>query len=64
MRRMNKFIIISLFYYLLNGMFMFISLNLSRDENIKGKLKMESAFVTNLTYSINIYQIRMKREMN
>ena len=41
-----------------------ISLNFSRDENIKGKLKMESAFVTNLTYSINIYQIRMKREMN
>ena len=38
------------------------SLNLSRNENIKSKIKMESAFVTNLTYSINVYQIKMKRE--
>ena len=39
-----------------------ISLNLSRNENIKSKLKMESVLITNLTYSINVYQIKIKRE--
>ncbi len=41
---------------------MIISLNLSIEEEIESKLKMESVLITNLTYSINVYQIKMKRE--
>ena len=59
----------NIFYYFIillikggPGSPLMISLNLSRNENIKSKLKMESGFVTNLTYSINVYQIKMKRE--
>lgn len=38
------------------------SLNLSTNEEMESKIKMEFAYITNLKYSIKIYKIKMKRE--
>jgi hypothetical protein len=39
-----------------------LSLNLSKNRNMESKIKMEFAFITNVQYSINVYQFTMKRE--
>ena len=39
-----------------------LSLNLSKNRNMESEIKMEFAFITNVQYSINVYQFTMKRE--
>ncbi len=39
-----------------------LSLNLSRNRKMESKIKMDSTFITNIQYSIKVYQFAMKRE--
>lgn len=41
-----------------------ISLNLSTDENMKSKIKMECVYIPYIQYCINVYEFNMKRECN
>jgi hypothetical protein len=43
-------------FYLWNGMYE-LSLNLSRNQKMKGKVKMEFALITNVKYCIKVYQL-------
>lgn len=40
------------------------SLNLSTNQKIESKINGEAAYLTNAKYSIKVYRIRMKREMD
>ena len=39
-----------------------LSLNLSRNRKMESKIKMESTIITNIQYSIKVYEFEMKRE--
>ncbi len=42
--------------------FLELSLNLSTNQKMESKVKMGFAFITNVQYSIKVYEIAMKRE--
>ena len=50
-----------IFYYLLNWNYE-LSLNLSRNRKMESRIKMESTIITNIQYSIKVYEFAMKRE--